>query len=559
MAKPNQPQNQNSKWENFLEKYQAVRKDVLARQSQPPGSTTSKPANNTARTNNSGGTNNKNPYAANKNSVSSAKSAASQPKAAKAPAQQSGNTSNRYSGQQKTKTQQPSQTRTGTIASVGAQTAQATASAPQAQRAKPQTANVPAYTNPLSDKEKWSELGEAFKRRADRNGMVRIIKPDGTSDLSPREGNLFAELFGKTMAENAGVPFKEYASGAAAKLPTQYEIGGLVQNIPHPKDISASTKKPTWQQPLPEIGGFPYDPHQAEPLIKRLNKVGDPRQKLAGQNLQLADYGFGPVAEQHPRDRSIKEELSAFSSEIIHKPIQKAVTAKVADRLRNFGPSQDLGAVCKEHAEEHRETHNQLVFPTYDPLSKTVGIVDVKGYIITQDLFPSDWSFGLGTINDNGCSAIAEYNALKIFGDERANFADIIYKHESEGKLLFGGLFGAAPADVQEVMNDFGYSTVLIEDSEELSTAAKGIPDSDAIIISYWNKSGNVSDGMHFVALDVAVDPNGSACFRPLNVTVKKTGYRYYSIDEFISEKNGVLLSIMSIDLPSRKESQRNE
>ena len=33
----------------------------------------------------------------------------------------------------------------------------------------------------------------------------------------------------------------------------------------------------------------------------------------------------------------------------------------------------------------------------------------------------------------------------------------------------------------------------------------------------------------------------------------------YYSFVEIISEKNGVLLSIMSIDQPSRKESQRND
>lgn len=106
-------------------------------------------------------------------------------------------------------------------------------------------------------------------------------------------------------------------------------------------------------------------------------------------------------------------------------------------------------------------------------------------------------------------------------------------------------------------MNDFGYSTKLYEKPAELEKAAKGLPDSDAIIICVWNDEGDLQGGMHYIALYPQTAANGRIRLNPLNSD--SDGYSFSSIDQFVkSLGDASLFSIMLVYNDSEKEQPGN-
>jgi hypothetical protein len=137
------------------------------------------------------------------------------------------------------------------------------------------------------------------------------------------------------------------------------------------------------------------------------------------------------------------------------------------------------------------------------------------GFFDDQNAVNEDVKYSLyGTVNGNGCGAIATYNALKILEPDKDFRAADIVRDMEPGGMLFGAL-GTNPLYIVDYFKNLGYDVEINFTKEGVDAAAK---DADANIWVYiWiyaDEQNNTEElGAHFVA----VQPLGSDTYRFYN------------------------------------------
>ena len=164
-------------------------------------------------------------------------------------------------------------------------------------------------------------------------------------------------------------------------------------------------------------------------------------------------------------------------------------------------------------------------------LTKNKKQKEPSGYIYNQNDY-SNWKFGYGTLDENGCGVIATYNALYGLG-ERRNLRDIIFKFETLGGKILGGIFGVDPDSLPKVFNCYNVDCQGVYSYKDINTKAKSIINNYTIeskekwlIVCAWNGS-SMTDGAHYVA--ARISKNGK--YEIYNNRLKNTFDTYTSFD----------------------------
>jgi hypothetical protein len=150
----------------------------------------------------------------------------------------------------------------------------------------------------------------------------------------------------------------------------------------------------------------------------------------------------------------------------------------------------------------------------YHNLSQTfdVDASDVaKGYINYQEQFTT-WRYGLTTMNNNGCGAIATYNVLKHVGKfsntsikvgNTKALATIVRDYEAFHGTIAFAFGGTNPAKVESYLWLRGVKVVTysgISDEMSFYTASKSLKPNQIMMLDYWwQLDGEV--GAHLVAI----------------------------------------------------------
>lgn len=105
--------------------------------------------------------------------------------------------------------------------------------------------------------------------------------------------------------------------------------------------------------------------------------------------------------------------------------------------------------------------------------------------------------YGIGNISENGCGAVAVYNALKVLEpNEQKNFAEVI--HAMEPGCIALAKAGTNPFYIANIFRNWGYDVEINLTREKIERIA---PKSDVNIWFYvWmdNKPGNQVIGAHY-------------------------------------------------------------
>lgn len=161
------------------------------------------------------------------------------------------------------------------------------------------------------------------------------------------------------------------------------------------------------------------------------------------------------------------------------------------------------------------------------------------GFIEHQSQF-SDFQFGSGTMNNNGCGVIATYNALYNLtgGDVDIPFADISRAYERCG-IIGGGVAGTSPAGMQMFFESQGYDTELVT-----GDAINGYsnPDCDTYILTAYNSPTDVTEAVHNICITYDSETNQYVMH---NVGGEVTGA---TLQECINNYGGEAITLIAIE-----------
>lgn len=130
---------------------------------------------------------------------------------------------------------------------------------------------------------------------------------------------------------------------------------------------------------------------------------------------------------------------------------------------------------------------------------------EISGYINGQRIGPvAGFRYGTHRYAGVGCEIIATYNSLCALG-VRASISDIGRRYEACGGEMLLGAWGTNPFSIEKVMAGYGVCLRRFESIAGLSAYAhpNGIGKT-ALILSFWNKKGNIFRGIHTVAVEYA-------------------------------------------------------
>jgi RHS repeat-associated protein len=131
-----------------------------------------------------------------------------------------------------------------------------------------------------------------------------------------------------------------------------------------------------------------------------------------------------------------------------------------------------------------------------------------KGFIYDQTKL-SNMRYGLGKMNKNGCELVAIYNALMLLGTKQPSLADIAYACEFNGVQMGWGVWGGDPKWLGSYFKKHKMDNTKYTAQKSLENALKSYLDytpdqkDKTMILSFWNKKGNVTKGLHTVAVKV--------------------------------------------------------
>lgn len=163
---------------------------------------------------------------------------------------------------------------------------------------------------------------------------------------------------------------------------------------------------------------------------------------------------------------------------------------------------------------------NQLINAKIDKENIEAGNVGEGIYINGQGREAyADYRFGLGNYSNNGCGAIAVYNALISMGDYESP-SNITSNMERRNGLMLGGVMGGNPAAIRDIIEQKGYEVtpLYFPTMTELQDAVKS---GDTGILLFVHENG-----AHYVTIDYDTDSPKHFCT-----------YNFYNDDEKMRKK----------------------
>lgn len=127
---------------------------------------------------------------------------------------------------------------------------------------------------------------------------------------------------------------------------------------------------------------------------------------------------------------------------------------------------------------------------------------EIFGYINGQRIGPvAGFRYGAHRYAGVGCEIIATYNALCALGVQ-ASITDIGRRYEACGGEMLLGAWGTNPFSIEKVMAGYGVCLRRFENIAEFSRFNN--MGKTALILSFWNRKGNIFRGVHTVAVEYA-------------------------------------------------------
>ena len=119
------------------------------------------------------------------------------------------------------------------------------------------------------------------------------------------------------------------------------------------------------------------------------------------------------------------------------------------------------------------------------------------GMINGQGVFEfADSSFLFGTYADNGCGAIALYNAMQLLGSPQSlgHVEDELFLN---GSFFMGGYWGVEPWSINDYFHSHGFSCIGYSSYEKLS---ENVKEGAIIVFLVKNDKDNLLKGYHYMA-----------------------------------------------------------
>ena len=125
-----------------------------------------------------------------------------------------------------------------------------------------------------------------------------------------------------------------------------------------------------------------------------------------------------------------------------------------------------------------------------------------SGYIYGQKSTEGvkDCRLGFQKMSENGCEAIAIYNAMIALG-ETQKLADVVDYCEDSMWLL--GYFGTHWEAIPEYFKDHGMYVEIADSVENYQTVLK---ENGYGVFTFWNKEGDITEGIHTVFIEYVSD-----------------------------------------------------
>lgn len=136
-----------------------------------------------------------------------------------------------------------------------------------------------------------------------------------------------------------------------------------------------------------------------------------------------------------------------------------------------------------------------------------------------------DLKYGFGTIDENGCGAVAIYNIL-LLENKKKPLPNVI--QAMDGGQYFFGLLGTKPTQMMKYLKSLGYSVSLHKDKSRFDEWAQK---SDYSIYIYVGKNGG-----HCTLLV----PNGDATFHSINLNKDRV-----TIPQLISQHEDKFINLL--------------
>lgn len=224
--------------------------------------------------------------------------------------------------------------------------------------------------------------------------------------------------------------------------------------------------------------------------------------------------------------QKLKTVVTTNAKKILHKvytQVLEVVRVTIVSTAELIGGTVEITMTS---VSQQKSTENYVHNLTEAPEIKVeYEMVDTNGYINNQNNdHYAEWKFGYGTIEDNGCGAIATYNVLRFCDliknneDEiqsgtslpeyrRNNFANIIRSYELSCGTLISGLHGINSGAIAPILRAYG---VNVRTYSYFSAGTSGFEyacdhlSSDQIAILcylyiYKNESEETKFGGHYV------------------------------------------------------------